>query len=331
MTDTVSVPVPVRAVQKRTRLLGLLAKRKRSTFGRDNLAGYLFISPWLIAFILFSLLPIGASLMLAFTDYDVLQHSIFKANWNYVRLDNFERMFYQDFRYWKSVRATLRYVAYTIPFRLIFALAVAMLLNTKRRGVYFYRAAYYAPSVIGGSIAVAVMWRQIFGMRAGQPGLVNSLLDREIYWFGDPHYAIWTLVMLAIWQFGSPMLIFLAGLRQIPSEYYEAASIDGANAFQRFRKITLPLLTPIIFFNLVMQTIHGFQQFTQAYVVTGGNGAPRDTTLLYPLYLYRRAFGQYQMGYASAMAWVLLAVIAFFTAMTFLSSRFWVYYQGDEK
>ncbi len=325
MSDTASIPVP----RKRTGILRLLGKR--STFGRNNLAGYLFISPWLICFIVFSFLPIAASFILAFTNYDVLSHSIVKTNWNYIGLDNFDRMFYHDFRYWKSVRATLRYVVYTIPFRLIFALAVAMLLNTKRRGVYFYRAAYYAPSVIGGSIAVAVMWRQIFGMRAGQPGLVNSLLGQEIYWFGDPKYAIWTLVMLAVWQFGSPMLIFLAGLRQIPPEYYEAASMDGANAFQRFRSITLPLLTPIIFFNLVMQTIHGFQQFTQAYVVTGGNGAPRDTTLLYPLYLYRRAFGQYQMGYASAMAWVLLAVIAFFTAITFLSSRFWVYYQGDDK
>jgi multiple sugar transport system permease protein len=169
------------------------------------------------------------------------------------------------------------------------------------------------------------MWRQIFG----DDGLVNAVLGTDTLWFGDPDRVMWTLISLAIWQFGSPMLIFLAGLRQIPPEYYEAASIDGANSFQRFRKITLPLLTPIIFFNVVMQTIHAFQQFTQAFIITGRG--PLDRTLLYPLYVYQRGFVNNQMGYASAMAWVLLAVIAFCTAILFISSRYWVYYQGDER
>jgi multiple sugar transport system permease protein len=287
--------------------------------------GYLFISPWLIGFLVFAFLPILASLVLSFTNYDVLQHNILARDWDYVRLDNFERMFYHDFRYWKSVRATLNYVICAVPLRLTFALMVAMALNTKRRGVYFYRAAFYAPSVVGGSVAVAIMWREIFGAE----GLINAVLGVDISWFGNPDYAMWTLITLAVWQFGSPMLIFLAGLRQIPHELYEAASIDGANAVGQFRKITLPLLTPIIFFNLVMQTINGFQQFTQAFIITGGR--PLDRTLLYPLYIYNRAFVSFQMGYASAMAWVLLAAIAVCTAIIFITSRYWVYYQGDER
>lgn len=306
---------------------GFLAGRRRrrpTNWRHSNLVGYTFIAPWLIGFLLFALIPIAISLVLSFTNYDVLRHDILAADWDYIGLDNFDRMFNHDFRYWKSVRATLTYVVYAVPLRLVFALAVAMLLNTKRRGVYFYRAAYYTPSVVGGSVAVAVMWREIFG----RDGLINAVTGLEIYWFGDPQYAMWTLVSLAVWQFGSPMLIFLAGLRQIPPELYEAASIDGAGAVRRFRSITLPLLTPIIFFNLVMQTIHGFQQFTQAFIVTGGR--PLDRTLLYPLYVYNRGFVSFQMGYASAMSWVLLAAIAFFTAVLFATSRRWVYYQGDE-
>lgn len=299
-----------------------LIKRRQYSFKRNNFVGYLFISPWLIGFFLFSLIPISASLALAFTNYDLLGGTL-----KFTRLENFDRMFYHDLRYWKSVRATLKYVFFAVPLRLIFALTVAVLLNTKRRAVYFYRAAYYAPSMVGGSVAVAVMWRQIFG--AG--GLVNTVTGADIRWFGDPKYALGTLVTLAVWQFGSPMLIFLAGLRQIPHELYEAAAIDGAGAAQRFRRITLPMLTPIIFFNLVMQTIQNFQQFTQAFIITGGNGRPLDRTLLYPLYLYRRAFVNYEMGYASAMSWVLLGTIACLTAVLFLSSRFWVFYQGDSK
>lgn len=301
------------------------ARRKSINWRHNNLVGYLFISPWLTGFLLFALIPIVISLLLSFTNYDVLRHDILAGDWEFIGLDNFDRMFYHDFRYWKSVRATLTYVFYAVPLRLTFALAVAMLLNTKRRGVYLYRAAYYTPSVVGGSVAVAVMWREIFG----RDGLINAVLGMKIYWFGDPDYAMWTLVSLAVWQFGSPMLIFLAGLRQIPPELYEAASIDGAGAVKRFTRITLPLLTPIIFFNLVMQTIHGFQQFTQAFIVTGGR--PLDRTLLYPLYVYNRGFVTFQMGYASAMSWVLLAAIAFFTGVLFATSGRWVYYQGDEK
>ncbi len=298
------------------------APKERSRFGQNNLVGYLFISPWLIAFLLFAFIPMVVSLGLSFTDYHILR------GWNYIGLDNFHRMFYEDRRYWRSVNATLKYAGFAVPLRLVFALAVAMLLNTKHRGVALYRAAYYAPSVVGGSIAVAVMWREIFG----REGLANFIMGQfgqeSVWWLGQPDYAIWTLILLAAWQFGSPMLIFLAGLKQIPEQLYESASIDGANGIQKFFRITLPLLTPVIFFNLVMQLIAGFMTFTQAFIVTGGR--PLDTTLFYALYVYRRAFETYEMGYASAMAWVMLVVIALMTALVFWSSSRWVYYESQE-
>jgi multiple sugar transport system permease protein len=287
---------------------------------RENLVGYLFLSPWLIGFFVFTFLPIVASFVLAFTDYD-----IFSAP-KWVGLENFSRMFFQDRRYWRSVRATFYYVFTAVPLRLLAALAVAMLLTRGRRLLSIYRAAYYAPSIVGGSVAVAVMWRQVFGTE----GLVNFLLAAfglsGVNWLGNPRTAIWTLITLAAWQFGSPMLIFLAGLKQIPAELYEAASIDGAGSWAKFIRITLPMLTPVIFFNLVMQLIAGFMVFTQAYLVTGGR--PLDTTNFYALYLYLRAFEVHQMGYGSAMAWVLLLVIAFFTALVFRSSSYWVYYES---
>lgn len=296
-------------------------KRKDTTL--NNLAGYLFISPWLLGFFLFALIPMGISLWLAFTDYDIL------GDWKYVGLQNFERMFFKDVRYANSLEATFKYVFTSVPLRLIFALGVAILLNTKRRGVYWYRAAYYIPSIIGGSVAVAVMWRQIFGRQGFVNAIGEALGMPPVNWLGNPDTAIWTLILLAIWQFGSPMLVFLAGLRQIPQELYEAAAIDGASNSQKFFRITLPLLTPIIFFNLVMQTIAGFKVFTQAFIVTQGRGAPLDTTLFYSIYLYNRAFDAFQMGYAAAMAWVMLLIIAVLTAISFKLSSYWVYYETD--
>ncbi|MBZ0282240.1 MAG: sugar ABC transporter permease [Anaerolineae bacterium] len=296
-------------------------KRKDTTL--NNLAGYLFISPWLLGFFLFALIPMGISLWLAFTDYDIL------GDWKYVGLQNFERMFFKDVRYANSLEATFKYVFTSVPLRLTFALGVAILLNTKRRGVYWYRAAYYIPSIIGGSVAVAVMWRQIFGRQGFVNAIGEALGMPPVNWLGNPDTAIWTLILLAIWQFGSPMLVFLAGLRQIPQELYEASAIDGANNVQKFFRITLPLLTPIIFFNLVMQTISGFKVFTQAFIVTQGRGAPLDTTLFYSIYLYNRAFDAYQMGYAAAMAWVMLLIIAVLTVISFKLSSYWVYYETD--
>ena len=299
-------------------------KGSSSRWGENNLVGYLFISPWLIAFFAFAFIPMAFSLGLAFTNYHILR------GWDFIGLDNFHRMFYDDVRYWRSVSATVKYVLFAVPLRLIFALGVAMLLNTNRRGVSFYRAAFYAPSVVGASVAVAVMWREVFN----REGLVNAILGQfgqpSIWWLGHPDYAIWTLILLAAWQFGSPMLIFLAGLKQIPEQLYESAAIDGANGLQKFVRITLPLLTPVIFFNLIMQLIAGFMTFTQAFIITNGSGRPLDTTLFYALYVYKRGFETYEMGYASAMAWVMLAVVALLTAIVFKTSSHWVYYETEE-
>ncbi|MCL6431766.1 MAG: sugar ABC transporter permease [Anaerolineae bacterium] len=322
MAQTRTVPVAKAGKGAEAQVVTRRKARKGERERQENLIGYLFLSPWLIGFFLFTLLPILASLVLAFTDYNLFS----TPRWT--GLANFERMFFGDRRYWRSVKATFQYVLTAVPLRLVVALGIAMLLNRGRRFISLYRAAYYAPSIVGGSVAVAVMWRQVWG---GQnQGLVNHILQAvglpHVNWLANPATAIWTLVILAAWQFGSPMLIFLAGLKQIPIEYYEAASIDGAGAWARFASITLPLLTPVILFNLVMQMISGFLVFTQAYLVTGGR--PLDSTLFYALYLYLRAFEVHEMGYGSAMAWVLLLIIAFFTALVFRSSTGWVYYES---
>ena len=320
MSDAIELvlPKPEEAAKRAARPVTSLSRRQLS----KALNGYLFISPWLIGFFVFTLIPIVASFYLAFTNYDMMS----SPTW--IGIANFQRMFTQDPRYWASVKATLYYVMTAIPLRLIFALAVAMLINSDRRGVGVYRAILYAPSIVGGSVAVAVMWRQVFG----KDGLVNFLLVMlgvpPTNWLGDPNTAIWTLIILAAWQFGSPMLIFLAGLRQIPSSLYEAASIDGAGGVSKFVNITLPMLSPVIFFNLVMQTIGGFMVLTQALIVT--NGGPLNTTLFYALYLYNQAFQSLHMGYGSAMAWVLLAAIALITALIFKSSSRWVFYESKE-
>ena len=205
-----------------------------------------------------------------------------------------------------------------------------MLLNRGLRGLGFYRSIYYLPSLLGGSVAVAIMWRQVFSY----DGIINQVLLKfgisGPSWITSPDYAIYTLVALAVWQFGSPMVIFLAGLKQIPQDVYDAAEVDGATPVSKFFSITLPLLTPIIFFNFVMQTIGAFQAFTPAYIISGGTGGPADATLFYTLYLYEQAFTNFQMGYASAMAWVLVAIIGVVTAVSFLSARYWVHY-GDQR
>ena len=220
---------------------------------------------------------------------------------------------------------------WSVPLKLAAALGLAMMLDRSVRGVGFYRATFYLPSLLGASVAIAVLWRQIFG---GE-GLVNQLLAlvgiQGPAWVSHPDYALSTLVVLAIWQFGSPMIIFLAGLRQIPQDLYEAASMDGASAWRQFWKITLPLLAPVIFFNLVLQTIEGFKAFTQAFIVSGGTGGPIDSTLFYSLYLYEEAFANFRMGYASALAWLLLVIIAIFTAIAFGTSKYWVYYEDESR
>ena len=290
--------------------------------GRDNKAGYLFLLPWLIGLVVIVAGPMFASLYLSFTNYSLIQAPEF------IGLDNYVRMF-NDPRLHKSLSVTFIYVIVGVPLQLIVALAIAMLLNEGMKGLAFYRSIFYLPSMLGASVAIAVLWRQMFE----SDGLVNQVLrlfgfQATTSWIADPQWALWTIILLHVWTFGSPMVIFLAGLRQIPGMYYEAASVDGASRWAQFRKITLPLLSPIIFFNLVLQVINAFQSFTQAYVVSNGTGGPADETLFYTLYLYQRGFVQFQMGYASAMAWLLVVIIAAFTAINFYFSKRWVFY-GD--
>ena len=294
------------------------AQRKEQS--HDNKAGYLFLLPWLVGLFVFTLVPILASLYLSLTDYSLIQAP------NFLGLDNYERMF-SDGRLHQSLKVTLIYVGVGVPLQLALALAVAVLLNKGMRGLAFYRSVFYLPSMLGSSVAIALLWRQIFGTT----GLVNQVLqflgiDATTGYVSDPDYALWTLILLHVWTFGSPMVIFLAGLRQIPSMYYEAAALDGADRASQFIRITLPLLSPIIFFNLVLQIIGAFQSFTQAFVVSNGTGGPSDSTLFYTLYLYDQGFTRFDMGYASAMAWLLLLIIATFTAVNFLLAKFWVFY-----
>lgn len=285
-----------------------------------NGAGYLFLLPWFIGFIGLTAGPIIYSLYLSFTDFDLLT----PARW--IGADNYVRMFTHDPKFWTSMRVTLLFVVFSVPLKLAFALAVALLLNRGMRGLPLYRAVFYLPSLLGASVAIAVLWRRLF---AGD-GVVNDFLAlfgiHGPSWISTPSTSLWTLVALAVWQFGSPMIIFLAGLRQIPQDLYEAASLDGASKWRMFWKVTLPLLTPVVFFNAIIQTIEGFKSFTPAFIISGGTGNPVNSTLFYTLYLYQEAFAFFRMGYASALAWVLLAIVAVFTAVSFLTSRFWVHY-----
>lgn len=289
----------------------------------DNVVGYVFTAPFIIGFLIFTLYPILSSLYYSFTEYNLME----APRW--IGFDNYEKIFTEDDKIWKSFQVTFTYVFASVPLRLGFALIVAMLLNKAARGIGVYRSAYYLPSLIGGSVAVSIMWTQIFGDK----GLLNSFLGvigihTDTSWIGSPGTALWTLIALSVWQFGSSMLIFLAGLKNIPASLYEAASVDGANAFYKFFKITLPLLSPIILFNLIMQTISAFMTFTPAYIISRGEGGPLDNTLLYSLYLYRRAFVFFEMGYASAMAWIMLIIIGVITFAIFKSANYWVHYES---
>ena len=283
-------------------------------------AGYVFLLPWFVGFFGLTLGPALASLFLSFTEYDLLRDP------RWVALDNYVRIATSDPKFAASMRITLVYVMFAVPLKLAFALAIAMILNRGIAGLPIYRAMFYLPSLLGASVAIAVLWRQLF---AGD-GVVNQMLAQAGIegpsWISNPDYALSTLVALSIWQFGSPMIIFLAGLRQIPHEIYEAAQLDGASKPQQFWRITLPLLTPVVFFNAVVQTIEAFKAFTPAFIISGGTGGPIHSTLLYTLYLYQEAFAFFRMGYAAALAWILVIIIASFTAFAFLSSRYWVHY-----
>lgn len=298
-------------------------KKKTLKFGNNNTMGYILIAPWLIGFLIMYAIPMVISLYFSFTKYNLLSAPKF------IGIDNFTRMFFHDPSFWKSLGVTFYYVFMLVPLRLIFAFIVAMLLNSKRKFLGLYRAVYYVPSIVGGSVAVSIVWKQIFG----NDGVAMSLLSiigihQKLSFIGNPSTAIWTIISLGVWQFGSAMLIFLAAIKQLPKSIYESASIDGAGFFRQVFKITIPMLTPVIFFNLILQVINAFKAFTESYIIT--QGGPMDSTLFYVLNLYRNSFTYFDMGYSSAMAWVLVAIIGIFTAVLFKSQTSWVHYESKE-
>ncbi|RAU94193.1 carbohydrate ABC transporter permease [Paenibacillus sp. YN15] len=299
-------------------------KKKKSSIPflkrwESPIAGYLFLSPWLLGFLLLTLGPILMSLYYSFTNYSLLD----APHW--VGLKNYSYILQEDDTFRTSLKVTLTFVVFAVPIRLIAALLVAMLLNRKIKGISFYRTMIYFPSLIGTSIAVSILWKNIFS----QNGFINQVLSligiHGKAWIADPDTSLGTLVLLMAWQFGSAMIIFLAGLKQIPTDLYEASSVDGAGKVRQFFNITLPMLSPILLFNFVQTTINSFQMFTQAFIIT--NGGPVNSTYVYVMYLYERAFSKFQMGYASALAWILLVIIALATALIFATSKYWVYYE----
>jgi multiple sugar transport system permease protein len=299
--------------------------QKLSSDKQDVISGYLFIAPFIFGLLMFIIVPMGISFFISFQNYDLLTPGKF------IGLDNFKKIILDDEKFRLSLMVTLKYVIMAVPLRLIVALAVAMLINRPSKLSGLYRVLFYVPSIIGGSVAVSIMWRNIFG----DSGLINGVLQAigidPIYFFKQPFTALLTLVLLAGWQFGSSMLVFLGGLKNIPEDYYEAAQIDGAGKLRQFFSITLPVLSPIIFFNLVMQTISSFLTFTPAYIISNGTGSPRNGTLVYSLYIYQQAFGNFKMGYASALAWILVVIVACTTLILFVTSKFWVFSENGEK
>lgn len=318
---------PTEAKARLRREASTREKRQRmpSLEKKENAAGYLFLLPWFVGIIVFTAGPVISSLYLSFTNYNLIGAPSWIGIQNYLDM-------VQDPQWWDAVRVTLIYVVLSVPLKLAFALFIAILLKQGLRGLGIYRAIYYVPSLLGGSVAIALLWQRMFD----SDGFVNQALNlvgihATTSWISTPNTALYTLVILAVWQFGSPMLIFLAGLKQIPQEYYEAAATDGAGSVRRFLAITLPMITPLIFFNLILQMVGAFQAFTSAYVVSGGTGGPVDSTLFYTLYIYQEGFGNLKMGYASAMAWVLLLAVAIFSSIAFLTSRYWVFYLDERR
>jgi len=287
-----------------------------------NLLAYFLLGPWLFGFCLLFLIPMLSSLYFSFTSYNMLRPPRFIGAANYVRLVN-------DSDFWLSLRVTFSYVLMVVPLRLVVALVIAMLLVIPSKSSGIYRTIYYIPSVIGGSVAVSIIWKQIFG----NPGVIMTWLNQigvpmKTSLLGNENTALLVIVLMGIWQFGSSMLIFLAALKQISRTFYDAALIEGANPVQRFFKITLPIITPTIFFNLMLQIINGFKVFNEGYIITGGG--PNKATLFYVLNLYNRAFRYLDMGYSSALAWVLVVIIAVVSAFVFTTQNKWVFYEQKE-
>ncbi|GAA3871827.1 carbohydrate ABC transporter permease [Tessaracoccus defluvii] len=292
---------------------------------KETVAGYGFLTPWLIGFFGLTLLPMVYSLYLSFTKYN-----LFKAP-EWIGFDNYVRLFTHDPQFIHSAKITLTYVLVGTPIQLSAALLVAMLLNYRERGSGFFRSAFYAPSLIGGSVSVAIVWRAMFNSDGPVDSFLSSIGIHLGGWVGNPNLVLPAMIILAVWQFGATMVIFLAGLKQIPKELYEAAEMDGAGAWSRFRTVTLPMLSPVIFFNLLLGLIGAFQVFASAYIISRGSGGPAGMTNFITVYLYKRGFSDGQMGYAAAMAWVLLIVVAIIATILFRTQKSWVHYSGDSR
>lgn len=297
--------------------IGRKRKYGKRLTGRHD---FLFVLPWVIGFLCFTLIPYIFSFFISFTKYNMM------GTPKWLGLENYIEIFTSDHYFRKALVVTLTYVLIAVPLKMFFSLLVAVLLNNKLAGAKFYRTIYYIPSLLGSSVAISVVWKAMFR----KDGVINALLAvfgiQGPEWIGNPATALWVLALLAMWQFGSPMLIFLAGLNQVPISLLEAAEVDGATEVKKFFHITLPMISPMIFFNLVMQMIGAFQTFTSAMMVT--NGGPVDSTLLYVLYIYKEGFSKYNFGYAAALSWVLMAIIMFFTLLVFWSQNKWVYYEN---
>jgi multiple sugar transport system permease protein len=305
----------------------LPASRPLSLARRESLWAYTFIAPWIAGFIVFTLGPMLASLFFSFTEYNVVD----KPEW--IGLRNYLNLF-QDKLFWHSLGVTLKFAALALPLGLVFSYFLAVLLNQKIRGVNIWRTIYFLPSVVAG-VAVALLWLRILHPRFG---LLNVALGavgiKGPGWLSDPDWAVPALVIMSLWGVGGNVIIYLAGLQGVPTDLYDAATVDGANTWQRFRHITLPMTSPVIFYNLVLGLIGAFQYFTEAYVAgTSGNdlGGPARATLFYNIYLYQNAFKYFHMGYASTMAWILFVIVLALTLLIFRSSEFWVYYEGQLK
>lgn len=289
-------------------------------FARRNV-GLLYVLPWIAGFLLFTLYPFVSSLYNSFTN------NLGGKPLGFIGLKNYADIFTVDFDFWISAKATFIFVLIAVPLKIGFALFIAVLLNTNVRGVNLYRTVYYVPSVLGGGVAVSIIWRMLFLKN----GLINQILGTLglpiVGWLSNPNVALLTISLLMVWQFGSSMVIFLAGLKQIPRDLYEAATVDGASKTRMFRVITLPMLTPVLLFNLVMQMINAFQEFTSAFIITGGG--PVKSTYLYAFKLYVEAFRNFRLGYASALSWILFVVVILATLLIFKISSYYVYYESE--
>lgn len=293
---------------------------RKKTMKREYQA-YLYILPWILGFVILQLYPFVSSFIYSFTDYTVGAKATFQG------LANYKKLFTQDKEFWNSLKVTILFALYTVPGKLIMALAVAMFLNRDLKGINLIRTLYYIPSLFGGSVAVALLWRLMFLDNGVINAIITALHLPVIQWLGDTRYALRTICMLEIWQFGSSMVMFLAALKQVPRSLYEAAEIDGAGKVTRFFHITLPQISPIIFFNLINQTIQALQNFTSAQVIT--EGGPLKSTYVLGLKLYKEGFSYFKMGYASAISWVVFAAIMIFTLAIFASSKLWVHYADE--